>query len=77
MICGKPSRLAFQTEKWRALQSEHTGPGRVPETRTTSGSLVAARTLQREGRMLDLIAVAATIVFFLISLAYVRGCEKL
>jgi len=27
--------------------------------------------------MLDLIFVAATILFFLLSLAYVRGCEKL
>jgi hypothetical protein len=29
------------------------------------------------GAMLDLIFVAATILFFLLSLAYVRGCEKL
>lgn len=28
-------------------------------------------------RMLDLIYVAITILFFLIALAYVRGCEKL
>lgn len=27
--------------------------------------------------MLDLIFVALTIVFFLLALAYVRGCEKL
>jgi len=27
--------------------------------------------------MLDLIFIAATIVFFLIALAYVRACEKL
>jgi len=27
--------------------------------------------------MLDLIFIAATIVFFLIAIAYVRGCEKL
>ncbi|MEO6724245.1 MAG: hypothetical protein ABIU20_07410 [Blastocatellia bacterium] len=27
--------------------------------------------------MLDLIFVGLTIVFFLLSLAYVRGCEKL
>jgi len=27
--------------------------------------------------MLDLLFIVATIVFFLISLAYVRGCEKL
>ena len=27
--------------------------------------------------MLDLIFVGATILFFLIALAYVRGCEKL
>jgi hypothetical protein len=27
--------------------------------------------------MLDLIFLAATILFFLLSLAYVRGCEKL
>jgi len=28
-------------------------------------------------RMNDLIYIGATIVFFLIALAYVRGCEKL
>jgi len=27
--------------------------------------------------MLDLIFLSATILFFLLSLAYVRGCEKL
>jgi len=27
--------------------------------------------------MLDLIFIGATILFFLIALAYVRGCEKL
>ena len=27
--------------------------------------------------MLDLVYVALTIVFFLLALAYVRGCEKL
>jgi len=27
--------------------------------------------------MMDLIFIAATILFFLIALAYVRGCEKL
>ncbi len=27
--------------------------------------------------MLDFLAIAATLIFFLISLAYVRGCEKL
>jgi hypothetical protein len=27
--------------------------------------------------MLDLIFLAATVLFFLLSLAYVRGCEKL
>jgi hypothetical protein len=30
-----------------------------------------------ETEMLDLIYIAATILFFLIALAYVRGCEKL
>jgi hypothetical protein len=29
------------------------------------------------GAMLDLIFLAATALFFLLSLAYVRGCEKL
>jgi hypothetical protein len=29
------------------------------------------------GAMLDLIFLAATIFFFLLALAYVRGCEKL
>ncbi len=28
-------------------------------------------------RMLDLLSIAATLIFFLISLAYVRGCDKL
>jgi len=27
--------------------------------------------------MLDLLSIAATVIFFLLSLAYVRGCEKL
>jgi len=27
--------------------------------------------------MLDLIFIAATVLFFLIAIAYVRGCEKL
>jgi hypothetical protein len=27
--------------------------------------------------MLDLIFIAATVLFFLVALAYVRGCEKL
>lgn len=31
----------------------------------------------KETFMLDLIFLAATIFFFLLSLAYVRGCEKL
>jgi hypothetical protein len=31
----------------------------------------------KEDRMLDFFAIAATVVFFLVSLAYVRGCEKL
>ena len=30
-----------------------------------------------DARMLDLIFVALTIIFFLLALAYVRGCEKL
>jgi len=28
-------------------------------------------------KMLDLISIAATVVFFLVALAYVEGCEKL
>lgn len=28
-------------------------------------------------KMLDLIFVALTVIFFLIAVAYVRGCEKL
>jgi hypothetical protein len=35
------------------------------------------RTINGGGAMLDLIFLAATILFFLLSLAYVRGCEKL
>jgi len=27
--------------------------------------------------MLDIICIAATVVFFLVALAYVEGCEKL
>jgi succinate-acetate transporter protein len=30
-----------------------------------------------ETPMLDLIFVAVTIIFFLLAIAYVRGCEKL
>jgi len=33
--------------------------------------------LDLETEMLDLIFIAVTIIFFLIALAYVRGCEKL
>jgi hypothetical protein len=33
--------------------------------------------LELETEMLDLVFIALTIVFFLIALAYVRGCEKL
>jgi hypothetical protein len=33
--------------------------------------------LELETEMLDLIFIAVTIIFFLIALAYVRGCEKL
>jgi hypothetical protein len=29
------------------------------------------------GNMLDIICIAATVVFFLVALAYVEGCEKL
>jgi hypothetical protein len=40
------------------------------------GVLVAAEAIQRR-LMLDLIFVGSTIIFFLLALAYVRGCEKL
>jgi hypothetical protein len=30
-----------------------------------------------EQSMLDLIFIAATVLFFLVAIAYVRGCEKL
>jgi succinate-acetate transporter protein len=30
-----------------------------------------------EAKMLDLIFITVTIIFFLLALAYVRGCEKL
>jgi succinate-acetate transporter protein len=33
--------------------------------------------LELETKMLDLIFIAVTVVFFLIAIAYVRGCEKL
>jgi hypothetical protein len=33
--------------------------------------------LKGEWNMLDLIFVAVTVIFFLIALAYVRGCERL
>jgi hypothetical protein len=35
------------------------------------------RNLAQGDFMLDLLSIAATVIFFLISLAYVRGCEKL
>ena len=31
----------------------------------------------KEAKVLDLIFIAATVVFFLVAIAYVRGCEKL
>lgn len=44
-----------------------------------SSDVVGSNVLERFRRvkMLDLIFVALTIIFFLIALAYVRGCEKL
>lgn len=30
-----------------------------------------------ETRMLDFVSLAATVVFFVVSLAYVKGCERL
>ncbi len=33
--------------------------------------------LELETEMLDVIFIAVTIIFFLIAIAYVRGCEKL
>lgn len=36
-----------------------------------------ARNLLMRIGMLDLLFIVATMVFFLISLAYVRGCERL
>jgi hypothetical protein len=51
---------------------------------TTSSCLKLATTLideraslELETEMLDLIFITVTIIFFLIALAYVRGCEKL
>jgi hypothetical protein len=29
------------------------------------------------GNMLDIICIAGTVIFFLVALAYVEGCEKL
>ena len=47
-------------------------------TRVASSALfVIYRRRARRLKVLDLIFVALTIVFFLIALAYVRGCEKL
>jgi hypothetical protein len=37
---------------------------------------VTVKAIQRR-LMLDLIFIGSTIIFFLLSLAYVRGCEKL
>jgi len=56
----------------------------MPRMATTSSCLRLAITLieehagvELETEMLDLIFVAVTIIFFLIALAYVSGCEKL
>ncbi len=38
---------------------------------------VPAGTLLQESCMLDLLSVLATVIFFLASLAYVAGCERL
>jgi hypothetical protein len=35
-----------------------------------------ARTSRARRKMLDLVYVAVTVVFFVISIAYVRACEK-
>src|SRR5579875_683181 len=42
-----------------------------------TGMLPGPMKFAREDLMLDFFAITATVVFFLISLAYVRGCEKL
>jgi hypothetical protein len=45
----------------------------------TASVIAVSSVLEQFGRekMSDLIFIALTIVFFLVALAYVRGCEKL
>jgi hypothetical protein len=40
-------------------------------------SLLAAGRRRRETRMLDVLFLGSTLAFFLVSLAYVRGCDHL
>ncbi len=37
----------------------------------------SARMARAEERMLDVLLVAATVAFFAVALAYVRGCDRL
>jgi hypothetical protein len=70
-------RFTFQIEKRKALQSEVCGLGWRREGQGISGYFATARTLHGQDGMLDLLSIAATVIFFLIALAYVQGCEKL
>ncbi len=52
-------------------------PG-IPDALPRAGrSRQTARTFARRIEMLDIVLVATTVAFFAVSLAYVRGCDRL
>jgi hypothetical protein len=71
------SRFTFQIEKRNALQSEVSHLSRTPKDQGMTGYFATARTLHGQIGMWDLLSIIATVIFFLIALAYVQGCEKL
>jgi hypothetical protein len=71
------SRFTFQIEKRNALQSEVSRLGGRPKDQGKTGILQRQELCTGQDGMLDLLSIAATVIFFLIALAYVQGCEKL
>ena len=61
-----------------AAETESLHGERHPDATRESTSENRARCARDvRGNMLDVICIAATVIFFLVALAYVEGCEKL
>jgi hypothetical protein len=65
-------------EGWRAAHNDARAQG-TPAIQRQMNSPQYGELKRKTGdaQMLDLIFVTLTIIFFLLALAYVRGCEKL